>query len=429
MISGFCTLARRNRRGTAFGDGVPRQKCLHLPGAARRAWLQDASRIHIVESAIRKGEPALSVQHNDQMPVGCFAKPAVTTAAWPLLQYWIVAPDRHPAAEFRHRPFPNTYFAGAADIVSTHNHIHLLQQYRQHEQTIHSLMESMMTSLSAQALLRDPDAQQQTIDQLSRAYPFVELIYSLDEQGVQLTDSVYSPMVSDRNRRSPGKGSDRSKRPYVVAARECPNQAVVTRPYLSSATHQLTISSVQQIIGGDGRPLGYLVINFNLQRLVSYLNGDQRRSRLHPWFQWMYGVIGGMLVLVAALLLYSAAEAMFRVLESGNNIATGAFGIVIMITLGMSIFDLGKTILEEEVLVSKDIHHHDTTRRTIARFMAAIIIAVSIEALLLMFKSLLNGGEGETQLISAVWMLMSAVAMMTGLGIYLRLSRESDEPK
>ncbi|MFC6670795.1 hypothetical protein [Marinobacterium aestuariivivens] len=309
--------------------------------------------------------------------------------------------------------------------MRSQNHIHLLQQYREYEQTIHSLMESMMTSLNGRALLQDRSAQQETVNHLSRAYPFVELVYSLDAQGVQRMDSAYSPTVSDRHRRSLGQGSDRSQRPYVVAAREHLNKVVVTRPYLSSATHQLSISAVQHLVDEEGNDLGYLVLNFNLQRLVAYLNGDGMRSRFHPWFRGIYGLIGGMLVLVSALLLYSAAESMFSLFEAGNNIATGAFGIVIMITLGMSIFDLGKTILEEEVLVSKDIHHHDTTRRTISRFMAAIIIAVSIEALLLMFKSLLNGGDGGTELISAVWMLLSAVAMMSGLGVYLRLSREN----
>jgi hypothetical protein len=308
--------------------------------------------------------------------------------------------------------------------VSTPNHIHLLQQYRQYEQTIHSLMESMMTSLNTQALLHDGGAQQQTVNHLSRAYPFVELLYSLDAKGVQLMDSAYGPNVSERHRRSLGKGSDRSKRPYVVAAREQLNRAVVTRPYLSSATHQLSVSAVLHLADDDGNELGYLVLNFNLQRLIAYLNGDGRRTRFHPWFQAIYGLIGGMLILVSALLLYSAGESMFSVFEAGSNIATGAFGIVIMITLGMSIFDLGKTILEEEVLVSKDIHHHDTTRRTISRFMAAIIIAVSIESLLLMFKSLLSGGDGGTPLISAIWMLLAAVAMLVGLGIYLRLSQE-----
>ncbi|WP_027857388.1 PDC sensor domain-containing protein [Marinobacterium jannaschii] len=310
--------------------------------------------------------------------------------------------------------------------MSTHNHIQLLQRYQQYEQTIHSLMTSMMTSLNGESLLRDKQAQQQMVNHLSQAYPFVELIYSLDADGIQRMDSAYSPNVSERKRRSLGKGSDRSQRPYFIAARESHNSAVITRPYLSSATYQLAISSVQHFVDGAGNDLGYLVININLQRLISYLNGDEMRSRFHPWFQWVYGLIGGMLVLVSALLLYAAGEAMLGVFDNGGNIATGAFGIVIIITLGMSIFDLGKTILEEEVLVNKDIHHHDSTRRTISRFMAAIIIAVSIEALLLMFKSLLDGGGGGGQLISAVWMLMAAVAMLAGLGVYLKLSRDSE---
>ncbi|MFX8860130.1 hypothetical protein ABTM70_18245 [Acinetobacter baumannii] len=57
--------------------------------------------------------------------------------------------------------------------------------------------------------------------------------------------------------------------------------------------------------------------------------------------------------------------------------------------------------------------------------MAAIIIAVSIEALLLMFKSLLYGNNESVQFINAVWMLLSAVAMMIGLGLYLWLTKES----
>lgn len=283
----------------------------------------------------------------------------------------------------------------------------------------------MMTSLNTTALLHDREAQQQTINNLNYSYPFVELIYSLDDLGIQLMDSVYSPTVSDRKRRSFSKGSDRSKRPYVIVAYEQFNRVVVTQPYLSTATHQLSISGVQHLTNEDGKDLGYLVLNFNLQRLITYLNGDGLRSYFHPWFQAVYGLIGSMLVLVSTLLLYSAAESMFKVFEDGNHIATSAFGIVIIITLGMSIFDLGKTILEEEVLLNKDIHHHDTSRRTISRFMTAIIIAVSIEALLLMFKSLLYGSSGSVQLINAVWMLLSAVAMMSGLGIYLWLSREN----
>ena len=66
---------------------------------------------------------------------------------------------------------------------------------------------------------------------------------------------------------------------------------------------------------------------------------------------------------------------------------------------------MGKTTLEEEVLLYKDILRHSSTRRTITRFIAAIIIAVSIEALLMIFKFALKGG-GE-HIIEAVWIIIA----------------------
>lgn len=309
--------------------------------------------------------------------------------------------------------------------MGTQNQFRLLEQYKQSEVTIHSLLDSMMTSLNGISLLRDARAQQDAITQLSKAYPFVDLIYSLDAQGVQQLDSAYSRQVSERKRRMHSKGSDRSQRPYVVAARDSRNQVMVSQPYLSSATHELSISAIQRYIDADEQDLGYLVINFNLQRLIAYLNGDATRSQLAPWFQWVYCLISGLLLLVSGLLLYAAFDALINVFSSKDTAASGAFGIVILTTLGMSIFDLGKTILEEEVLVSKDNRHNLSTRRTISRFMATIIIAISIEALLLIFRALLEVPGNTEQLHNAVWILLSAVAMLVGLGIYLKLSEAS----
>ncbi|PAU63241.1 hypothetical protein BZL41_12640 [Pseudomonas sp. PIC25] len=304
------------------------------------------------------------------------------------------------------------------------NHLRLVAQYQQHRQVIHGLIESMMTSISSPRLLDDYPAQLEAVQRLSEAYPFVELIYSLDGNAVQRMDSAYGPNVSERKRRSFGRGADRSHRPYVQVSRDCPNRIVVTDPYLSCATQQLAISAVHHFVDEQGVDLGYLVININLQRLIAYLNGDEMRSKVHPFFQLVYGVIGALLVVVSVLLLYASIEALVKAVSQSGSIATHAFGTVILITLGMAIFDLGKTIIEEEVLLNKDIHHHDSTRRTITRFMSAIVIAVSIEALLLMFKTLL--GEGSQQIVSAVWMLLAAVGLLGGLGLYLKLSREQE---
>jgi len=305
--------------------------------------------------------------------------------------------------------------------MTPRNYLYLLTKYDEYQQPIHRLLESIVTTLAPNQVASSAGELNQVVDKLHQSYPFVELLYCLDEQGTQFTDSAAAPRIADSKRREAGLGSDRSNRAYYCAARENTRATTVTSPYLSSATHQLALSAVQRFTRTDGS-VGYLVINFNLEKLITFLNGDELRRRVHPAFQVIYGIIGVMLVLVAGLLLFSAGSSLVEVVYQHTNTATQAFGIVILITLGLAIFDLGKTILEEEVLLHKDIHHQGSTRRTISRFMSAIVIAVSIESLLLMFKSLLGDAS---HLNSAVWMLMAAVALLVGLGIYLKLTGDT----
>ena len=304
--------------------------------------------------------------------------------------------------------------------MTPRNYLYLLKKYDEYQAQIARLLESIVTSLSPNKLETDVDHLKEVIKRLHDSYPFVELLYCLDDKGVQTTESAASPTVPDPKRREPGLGSDRSKRVYYMLARNNEATATVTQPYLSSATHQLAISAVQRFVDNNNA-VCYLVINFNLEKLITFLNGDSLRRAVHPFFQVVYGIIGGMLVLVAGLLLFSAGSSLFEVVHEHTNPATQAFHLVILVTLGLAIFDLGKTILEEEVLLHKDVHHTGSTRRTISRFMSAIVIAVSIESLLLMFKSLLGDA---THLNSAVLMLFAAVALLVGLGAYLKLTSE-----
>lgn len=307
--------------------------------------------------------------------------------------------------------------------MTPRNYLYLLKKYDEYQAQIERLLESIITSLSPIKLQRSSDLMQEMVNRLYLSYPFVELLYCLNESGIQTTESAAAPNIADSKRREPGLDSDRSHRVYYIQAKSNSSDSTVTQPYLSSATQQLAISAVQRFALEDGSTR-YLVINFNLEKLITFLNGDALRLRVHPLFQVIYGVIGLMLVLVAGLLIYSAAKSLFDVVYEHTNTATQAFHLVILVTLGLAIFDLGKTILEEEVLLHKDIHHTGSTRRTISRFMSAIVIAVSIESLLLMFKSLLGDA---THLNSAVFMLFAAVALLVGLGVYLRLTSERDK--
>src|SRR5690606_15519194 len=203
------------------------------------------------------------------------------------------------------------------------------KKYDEYQPEIERLLESIVTSFSPNKLEASNNPLNDVVKRLHDSYPFVELIYCLDEKGIQTTESAASPTVPDPKRREPGLGSDRSNRVYYTRARENTAAATVTQPYLSSATHQLAISAVQRFIDNKGETC-YLVINFNLEKLITFLNGDSLRRIVHPFFQVVYGIIGVMLVIVSSLLLYSAGTSLFDMVYEHTNTATQAFQSVIL---------------------------------------------------------------------------------------------------
>jgi hypothetical protein len=167
------------------------------------------------------------------------------------------------------------------------------------------------------------------------------------------------------------------------------------------------------------------VVDIDLANAIEFLMGDRKRKKLQPFFVSVYSLIVLGLFIVVGVLLFSAASeiATLTQYESFKELHLKPFGIIIFLTLALAVFDLGKTTLEEEVLMHKDIFRHSSTRRTITRFIAAILIAVSIESLLLMFKSVLESPE---YLTNAVAMMAAAIGLLIGLGIYVYLGAKAE---
>ena len=257
---------------------------------------------------------------------------------------------------------------------------------------------------------------------LGKIYPFVELLYVLEETGTQISDNIAK--TGEHHAAYKGKGSDRSQRPYYRLAKKS-DDIVVTEPYLSSANKDLCVSAAIRLQDKESEKDFYLVLDINLQEIIEFLMGDTARRKLMPVFKVVYSVIvAGLFFVVLALLAYAGLEFISLLEEDKRHEAQlKPFGIVIFLTLALAIFDLGKTTLEEEVLMFKDIFRHSSTRRTITRFIAAILIAVTIEALLLMFKSAL-GYSDEIQ--NAVYMMLAGVGLLIGLGLYVYLGAKAE---
>jgi len=303
------------------------------------------------------------------------------------------------------------------------NYISVIERYHEYEAAIHELMASIVTGIFDAQLFKDEASLQQKMKWLFHNYPFVELVFTLDGDGIQTSNNASRKMLSDKKNLT-GIGIDRHHRPYFKSASET-DSVIVTKPYLSMTSHNLCISSAIRCTDENGDVKGILVIDIDLADAIEFLMGDRKRKKFQPFFTTVYISIVIGLFAVVAILLYSASSEIGSMFfdPPEEDLHLKPFGIIIYLTLAMAIFDLGKTTLEEEVLMHKDIFRHSSTRRTITRFIAAILIAVSIESLLLMFKSVLGSPE---YLTDAVAMMAASVGLLVGLGIYVYLGAKAE---
>lgn len=304
------------------------------------------------------------------------------------------------------------------------NYINVIERYHQYHDAIHELMASIVTGVMDATLFKDEKNLVQAMEGMHQNYPFVELLFTMDENGRQTSQNITQKPRSDTATKQPGLGINRRHRPYYKLS--CDNDnVVVTDPYLSISSHKLCISAAIRTLNEQGEVLGILVVDIDLADAIEFLLGDRKRKKYHPLFSAVYTIISVGLFVVVSILLFLGGREIYSLIQhaGADDYHLKPFGIIIYLTLALAIFDLGKTILEEEVLMHKDIFRHSSTRRTITRFIAAILIAVSIESLLLMFKSVLGSAE---ELHNAVAMMAAAVGLLVGLGIYVYLGAKAE---
>ncbi|WP_028989949.1 PDC sensor domain-containing protein [Thermithiobacillus tepidarius DSM 3134] len=296
------------------------------------------------------------------------------------------------------------------------------ERFYEARQELSTFLGAILEGAGRPELFADRTRLTETLRCLLRKYPFLDLCYALDGEGRQVCDNV----VHARHRKriaAAGAGADRSHRAYYRQALD--GGAVLTAPYLSSATREMCVTAAVPVRGRDGGLVGVLVADVDFQRALALLEGDRGRRRLEPVFKAIYALFSlGLLVISLALGAHAllALGAMWSSFSDANTYAA-PFQATILLTLALAIFDLAKTIFEEEVLIHKDVRRHSATRRTLTRFIAAILIAISIEALMLVFKFAIDKPD---HLRDAAWLIFAAVGLLLGLGVYVFLGAKAE---
>jgi len=246
----------------------------------------------------------------------------------------------------------------------------------------------------------------------------VEALYILNAKGEQV-----SANISDDPRLREVKMVNHSSRAYYHrAARE--KKCIITNPYPSTLTNDLTVTASYPVYDNQ-KKLHYIVcMDISLRDLLKFAQPTGLDTIFTQVSKVAYGLFSGALAIVAFMLFYNG---MASILTHGINIEKieikQMFESTILLTLSLAIFDLVKTIFEEEVLG----HHEQGSRdihRTMIKFLGSIIIALSIEALMLVFKFALIDPE---KIINAVYILGGVAFLLFGLSFYLKSTENRND--
>ena len=107
--------------------------------------------------------------------------------------------------------------------------------------------------------------------------------------------------------------------------------------------------------------------------------------------------------------------------QSGADAVLDVLGYVIV---AIAVFDVAKYLFEDEVRRGNEKRSAAEARRSLTKFLSTIIIALFLEALVMVFKT---AREDVTQMGYPTALLAASVFVLIGLGIFQRLSATVEE--
>ncbi|MBD3793602.1 MAG: PDC sensor domain-containing protein [Campylobacterales bacterium] len=252
---------------------------------------------------------------------------------------------------------------------------------------------------------------------LKQAIPKSEVIYAMDANGVQITKSISKHTELDGQ----NLGKDRSNRSYYYNTKK-EHRCELSDPYPSVATKKLVVTASFPIYDQHDNLLAIICVEISLQNLLRMVYPSSVDSLFGNASKIVYAIFSIALFFVAMLLFIKGVDSF---IAQGINFhkvdINDMFKSTILLTLSLAIVDLVKAIFEEEVLGKERKEGSADTHQTMVRFLGSIIIALSIEALMLVFKFALND---PSQLLYAVYLLAGVTALIIGLSCYLKVNRD-----
>lgn len=244
---------------------------------------------------------------------------------------------------------------------------------------------------------------------LFKAFPSLELVYVCSKKDfIQDSPNIY------RDKMTPSQIG--SSRKYLLTKIQRNEKEIsISAPYISSATGHTCVTVAKE--ENDK----VILLDFDLVVLLQRLGLVNIHKQFNFVSKSFYMITANIMIILA---LFTVGYALFDFLHSlfiKENISIESiFKPVIALTLGLAIFDLAKTILEQEVIFKSYSKNGQAEYKVLIKFSITIIIALLIESLMVVFKIAIADYQ---QMIHAFYLIGGVSILVLSLGVFIYFTK------
>ena len=261
----------------------------------------------------------------------------------------------------------------------------------------------------------DIDAVLSRLEALNDNIAQAEAVYALDGNGIQITENI----SKNKKLAGLGKGEDRSNRAYYYKTIK-EHRCTLTDPYPSLVSNTMVVTSSFPIYDEHDNLLCIICVDISLANILRMVHPSSVDSMAGTVSRIAYTAFSIALAAVSLLLFIKGITSFLHFgLDFMHIDINEMFKATILLTLSLAIFDLVKAIFEEEVLGKEKKEGAGDGHQTMIRFLGSIIIALSIEALMLVFKFALTD---PAKLEYAVYLIGGVALLLVSLSIYIKFN-------
>ena len=279
-----------------------------------------------------------------------------------------------------------------------------IEIYEENKEKIESFIED---TLEKQNLLKSQ--LEENFKKLFKNFPSLELIYLVNYKTKnQISPNIYRHKIDDLQ--------SSETRGYLIDKLNIKdNGFAFTKPYQSTTTGTtcVTVSKKEED--------EIVFLDFDLEILLERLGLIEKNKFFSSITRTFYIIAGFfMMFLSAVAIIYAGVDFVTNLMSARLSIDT-IFKPIIATTLGLAIFDLAKTILEQEVYYKSYIKDPKIEIKTLTKFLVTILIALSIETLMVVFKIAI---ENYDKLINALYLMLGTSLFMVALSFMIYITKK-----